>query len=223
MRWSKLYTKKLVSMILFVLLPLFLNYTHDNTVFIKHKNYDVLFSKEKKVPLYVKWTVFKTEIDCNRIDRKGIDFTTDNTIETNYNNDYKNSHFDKGHISPAADNSCDSIEFKECFYYTNCAPQYPELNRKIWKKLEDKCRKYVMKNDSITIISGSVCSSNLVIGDDYVSVPTNFYKIVIDKRHHKFFIVYIPNTPMCNEFDIPEYTTSFPFLKRQLNFDITKY
>lgn len=53
--------------------------------------------------------------------------------------DYTNTHFDKGHMAPAAD-AATPEQMHETFLMTNMTPQEPTLNRESWRILEEKVR-----------------------------------------------------------------------------------
>ena len=54
--------------------------------------------------------------------------------------DYKNSNYDRGHLVASADKEESEIQNSETFLLSNMSPQHPDLNRKIWKNLEEKVR-----------------------------------------------------------------------------------
>jgi endonuclease G len=51
--------------------------------------------------------------------------------------DYLNNVYDRGHLAPAADFNCDLATLRKTFTYLNCALQYDELNRGVWRLLEE--------------------------------------------------------------------------------------
>ena len=69
---------------------------------------------------------------------------------------------------------------KECFYYSNMAPQTHSLNAGPWKTLETYSRKQAKKYDSVMVWCGSVSLSDSVIGR--VSVPDYCWKIIYIKK-----------------------------------------
>lgn len=93
--------------------------------------------------------------------------------------DYSNSGYDKGHLVPAKDFSKSKYQIKSTFYYINCIPQHPNLNRGIWKTYEERIRK-LSQTDSLLVICG---------GCDYIlrdiHIPKNCFKIVYDMRTRK--------------------------------------
>ncbi|MEZ5942416.1 MAG: DNA/RNA non-specific endonuclease [Planctomycetaceae bacterium] len=54
--------------------------------------------------------------------------------------DYKASGHDRGHLISSADRRASRIENSETFLLSNMSPQKAELNRKLWKELEEEVR-----------------------------------------------------------------------------------
>lgn len=112
--------------------------------------------------------------------------------------DYRGSGYDRGHMAPAADFKQNQRLMDDSHYLSNIAPQVgPRFNRGIWKKLEMEVRSWIENDDlgceKIHVITGGFFYDPeeedpetadgwidyRVIGDNEVSVPTHFYKIVV--------------------------------------------
>jgi endonuclease G len=165
--------KKLLLLLL-VALPL----QAQDTVRIKHINYETVFSKSKKYPVLVEWWVTTNKIKCTNPVKRNDKFIPDPKlpVESNVGGDYVGSGFDRGHLAPAADQQClgDAV-MAESFYFTNMAPQYPGLNRGQWKALEDHVRKLTLQHDSVFVQAGCVGEKHKVKS---LSVPTHCWKTV---------------------------------------------
>lgn len=97
--------------------------------------------------------------------------------------DYSRSGYDRGHLAPAADFDYDRRALSESFFMTNISPQLPAFNRGGWKELEDQVRKWATEYDSLYVVTGPLLEQGLKkIGDNRVSVPKYFYKIILDSR-----------------------------------------
>jgi endonuclease G len=93
--------------------------------------------------------------------------------------DYKGSGYDRGHLKPAGDEPCDSVQMSETFYMSNISPQVPSFNRGIWKKLENYVRAVTLTSDSVVVITGGVLKGSIkTIGDSDVTVPRFYYKVI---------------------------------------------
>lgn len=95
-----------------------------------------------KVPHYSKRGKFKCEYTF--VDEKG-------PINSSY---YYGTGFDRGHLAPAEDFSS-TCELKyQTYRYWNCIPQYPNLNRGIWKVLEVQIRKLSVTSNLLVLDGG---------------------------------------------------------------------
>ena len=64
---------------------------------------------------------------------------------------------------------------------SNISPQYPELNRGVWKKLEEKIRDWIVTHDSLFVITGPLFSDDPIrIGVNEVAIPKAFFKVIAD-------------------------------------------
>ena len=71
--------------------------------------------------------------------------------------------------------------FEETFLTSNISPQRHDFNSGIWNTLEQKVRYWARKYDGIFVVTGGVLKNNLkTIGDEGVSVPNYFYKVLLD-------------------------------------------
>jgi endonuclease G len=117
-------------------------------------------------------------------------------------NDYKGSHFDRGHMSPAADmrvlsgTEQDSIKaMSESFYLTNIVPQVGmNNNRGIWSDLEGQVRGWAVHRGQLLVVTGPVYVNGFqTIGYSKVAVPTYLFKVVLDPKRLEAIAFLIPN------------------------------
>ena len=157
------------------------------------------YSEKWEQPKWIFYTLKKSDINCStKIKRKNYWFQNDYNIKTGSSTleDYKNTGYDRGHLKPSADESCDLNQMKETFLMSNMSPQLPEFNRYIWKNLESYVRKNVFDYDSIQIVTGGNLNEKLAyIGINKVGVPKHFYKVLIKFKNNKKTIecFYLPN------------------------------
>ena len=153
-----------------------------DTITIQHKYYSSTFDRTRHYPVVVKYWLTKKLYSCKTKIKRTNKFTPDPKLptETNLKNDYRRSGYDRGHNMPAEDNTCNSLGMKECFYYSNMAPQTHSLNAGAWKTLETYARKQAKKYDSVMVWCGSVPLSDNAIGK--VSVPDYCWKIIYIKK-----------------------------------------
>lgn len=77
--------------------------------------------------------------DVQRADNFRPDFRIPERFRTDLA-DYEKSGYDRGHLVASANQGGTEIQNSETFLLSNMAPQKPEFNRGIWKKLEDGVR-----------------------------------------------------------------------------------
>lgn len=123
-------------------------------------------------------------------------------------NDYKGSHFDRGHMSPAADmkiynpnlsqeqlSQANVRAMSQSFYLTNMVPQVgPNQNRGIWADLEGQVRKWSMEKGQILTVTGPIYDQGFqYMGRSKVAVPTRIYKVLINTKTYDTIAFIIPN------------------------------
>ncbi len=105
--------------------------------------------------------------------------------------DYVNAEFDRGHHAPADDfGSQKSID--ATFVYSNASPQRAEVNRGVWKAIENIVRENVHKGVTVYVATGGIFVPDekgviaiSVIGPDRVWVPVAHAKAVLIDRGEK--------------------------------------
>jgi endonuclease G len=177
---------------LLFLLVLALPLQAQDTVRVKHGNYESVFSVSKRYPVLVEWVVTRTKLECKNPAKRTDRFLPDPNLkkESNIDEDYVKSGFDRGHISPAADARCNEKHMAESFYFTNMAPQYPGLNRGQWKNLEEWTRILAVENDSVIVKAGCVGEASKM---QRVAVPTHCWKVIRYKGQTESYV--FPNVP----------------------------
>ena len=96
--------------------------------------------------------------------------------------DYSGSGYTRGHLAPAADMAYDPVAAEECFFMSNVSPQLKAFNNGIWRELEENVRDWARKNRRLYVVTGPVLSKGIKgkIGRNRVSVPSLFYKVLLD-------------------------------------------
>lgn len=154
---------------------------------INTDSFSIKYSQKYEQPLLVKYRVLCA---VGKYSRQGLDFYTCDSIHTSNSEDYQNNDYDKGHMAPAADFACDSIKLISTFSYLNCALQHKNLNRGVWKALEDRER--VLARDNVTQVKIKVHFSKKSIRlSTGATVPDGFTKEIISGPIHEKY--YFPN------------------------------
>lgn len=176
---------KKIILTLSIIFSFVLSYSQD-TIRLKHKSYVTVFSKSKKYPVLVEWWVTKKKVTCTSPIPRTDNFGPDPLLpkETDLLLNYKGSGYDRGHMSPAADNQCEGIApMNECFYFSNMAPQLHSLNAGDWKSLETLTREEAKTQDSIHIWAGNIGS---VMKINNLTIPEYCWKVVYYPKTKKY-------------------------------------
>jgi endonuclease G len=134
--------------------------------------YKANFSNTYHEPKYVSYYLHKGGGDCNR-DKFSFK-NDDNRLESATDQDYKGSHYDKGHLANAEDFAFDCVKDELTFRYYNCLPQTTNLNRGIWKSKETQIREW-SQSEKLYIVCGGFFG-NKKIGK--ITVPSYCWKVV---------------------------------------------
>ena len=164
-----------------------------DTVRIVHQNYTTVYSKSLHYPVIVTWWETTARNNCAHIARLN-QFQKDPLLplDTDMGNDYVKSGTDRGHMCPAASNECQGSQIlKECFYFSNMAPQYHNLNAGDWEKIEKSTRQLAIQHDSIQVWAGSI---GVVKKFNRLSIPAQCWKVIHIKKTGEWFGFLFNNT-----------------------------
>jgi endonuclease G len=147
---------------------------------IDYPGFTVSFNSKHHQPNWVAWELTAEETKGTL--PRSNEFAQDPNVEGCPTlADYRGSGYDRGHMAPAADMKWSEAAMQACFYLTNMSPQAAALNSGAWKKLEDKCRDWAVRDSAIIIVCGPVLTDRITktIGDTKVSVPTRYFKVIL--------------------------------------------
>ncbi|MBR1626413.1 MAG: DNA/RNA non-specific endonuclease [Bacteroidales bacterium] len=147
-----------------------------------HRYFVLGYSNKHKQSGYCAWILTKYMVRNKNVKRENL-FREDTSLKCcmSYNSDYNRSGYDRGHLCPSGDMTWDKNANRETFLLSNICPQHKKLNQGRWNDLEILSRAWAGKNDSLLIITGPVLEPNKgTIGKGKVTVPSAFYKILID-------------------------------------------
>lgn len=166
--------------------------TSTTSEIVKHKGYTLSYSEEDEQAEWVAYELKKSELNYNNNNFKRPFFIEDPEVESRSADwrNYKRSGYDKGHLCPAGDRKFSRESFNETFYTSNIAPQLHEFNEGIWNRLEQKVRYWAGKYDGIYVVTGGILGGNLpTIGDEEVTVPNYFYKVLLDYNNGDYKMI----------------------------------
>lgn len=147
------------------------------------------------------------DVESGNVSRTN-DFRVDPLVSTgtSVKADYWYSGYDRGHLAPSADFRWSATALSESYFYSNMAPQLPELNREKWAELENLIRDYVVKNhEQVYVVTGGVLKDGLPTmknegRENEVSIPEVFYKVILDNAgEDKRGIAFLMPNGVCPE------------------------
>jgi endonuclease G len=163
------------------------------SIFLCKTNFAIHYNEQLKNANYVVEHVTKQSINTNVIRKNN--FNEDNSLPEMYQaslSDYHIEGIDRGHLSPAGDNTSSSQSMSESFLLSNIIPQDSHNNRGIWNKLETNIRNYVNAKNELYVVTGTYYTSIRFIGNN-VAVPTHLYKVIVDPLFKTGIAFLIPN------------------------------
>lgn len=153
---------------------------------IHHNGYSLSYNEKHEQAEWVAYELKKSHL--SKINHKRPYFEIDNAVTTGAASwrNYKNSGYDRGHLCPAGDRRYSKEAHDETFLTSNIAPQEHQFNSGIWNRLEQKVRYWARKYDGVFVVTGGVLKGKMkTIGSEDVSVPNQFYKVLIDSNNGK--------------------------------------
>jgi len=148
---------------------------------VYHQGYTLSYSEPNEQAEWVAYELKKA--DLKKTNFKRPYFEIDEAVKTGaaHWRNYKGSGYDRGHLCPAADRRYTKALHDETFLTSNISPQLHDFNAGIWNTLEQKVRYWADKYDGVYVVTGGILKGNMAtIGTEGVSVPNQFYKILID-------------------------------------------
>jgi len=148
---------------------------------ILHKKaFDICYSYADKSPKFVVYEIEGDNLRGTHYKRKGMRFKPDYQIPIKYRNytkDFSHTGFDRGHNAPNGSFNYNKTLQKETFLLSNISAQKPQLNRRLWSKIERFSRMQALKYGSVSVVTG-VCGSLGHIKNN-VNIPAYWYKLIL--------------------------------------------
>lgn len=157
---------------------------------VHHEGYSLSYSEPNEQAEWVAYELKKEQLSNANFERPY--FEIDKAVKSGAADwkNYKNSGYDRGHLCPAGDRNYSESAYDETFLTSNISPQEHDFNAGIWNTLEQKVRYWANKYDGVFVVTGGVLKGHLkTIGYEHVSVPKQFYKIILDNNHGKIKII----------------------------------
>ena len=149
---------------------------------VKHRYYTLSYNEPYEQAEWVAYELKKAYVTNNNFKRPF--FNEDPKVKTGsaHWKNYKNSGYDKGHLVPAGDMGFDVNAYNDTFLTSNISPQLHHFNDGVWNRLEQKVRYWAVKYNGVYVITGGILDKSLkTIGNENVSVPKYFYKVLMKR------------------------------------------
>ncbi|MCY2928732.1 MAG: DNA/RNA non-specific endonuclease [Planctomycetota bacterium] len=150
---------------------------------LTNQGYLVGYSEKHRDPVWVAYRLFKVA-NAPAIPRPKK-FTVDDRTEAKVkSSDYSSTGYDRGHMAPnhAIATRYGADAQVETFLMSNVCPQRPNLNRRVWERLEAlEADDYANRFEELWVVDGPIFDDQpekLAAGID---VPRAFFKIIVDE------------------------------------------
>lgn len=156
---------------------------------IHYDEYDLMYDNRNRIPVYTLETLTPESLrgGAHRTDR----FHEDEFVHPLFRSsswDYRGTKWERGHLANAANHRKTQKAMDQTFTLANMAPQCRKLNRRNWKLAEMFTRRKAEKAARVVVVSGPAFRATgppgqrkveyIVIGDDDVAVPPEFFKAI---------------------------------------------
>jgi endonuclease G len=151
-----------------------------NNYLIVRDQYALSYSRDRGIPNWASWHLQASDLGATP--RYTGNFITDTSLPTGWpritHNDYTNSGYDRGHMTPSADRTASVADNEATFLLSNILPQAPANNQGLWVQLEDYARTLVGQGNELYSIAGGTGSQGTLAGGT-LTIPTAVWKIIL--------------------------------------------
>ena len=140
--------------------------------------FNLVYDTDNRCPSWVEYELRPEEIIVtNRIPNV---FHPDVRIwsESDNNQDYVGSGYDRGHMAPAADFNFSMDALRETYRFTNICPQTPILNRGEWAGIEAEVRRLAIEHGPVKVLTFPEYNEISTNRIGTVRIPDSFVKVV---------------------------------------------
>lgn len=202
------------------------NQTDLNNYLMEKHQYVLSYNCSDGIPNWVSWQLNRSWLGS--VDRSD-DFRPDPDLPQGCNavkpNDYRDSGYDRGHLTPSADRTKNQVDNSATFLMTNMIPQAPANNREVWRELEEYARDLVFQGKELYLIAGGDGKKKIIKGK--ITVPKFTWKIilVLDSAHQpitqdtRIIAVRIPNDDSVARTDWQDYLVSVDTIEAGTGYD----
>src|SRR5262249_52745185 len=194
----------------------------DNYLLVK-KQYTLSYNSSRSAPNWVSWTLQTSDI--GKVDRQN-NFHAETTLPDGFQRatpaDYNATGFDRGHMCNSKDRTRTTRDNSETFSMANMQPQTPDLNRQVWKRLEEDSRKLALKGNTLFIVAGCYGEIGHIGKANTITVHKSCWKLaVVEGPNPEVIIVDIPNKKGIGKDAWQKYTTTLEDIEEKTGYHLT--
>jgi len=162
---------------------------------VHHKYYSLAYFEAYELASWVAYELTSEMASGNLLYK--AKYIPDNQITTKSatEKDYESSGYVMAQLVPIIDMRFSEDAIKESFLMSTIVPQKMAFNKYTWEKLNNLVNAWAKQRGRLIVVSGPVLKDAPfpVIGKNKVSVPTRFYKVIIDPERLEGIGFVLPN------------------------------
>lgn len=192
----------------------------------RNSSFMIGYSDYRGNPLWVSYLLKPIPKDAKRLKRPSSFYKDWRNITQIEHSDYTHSGYDRGHMAPnyAISRLYGRSAQISTFDMTNITPQKPNLNRKLWQRLEEaEVSEFTKYFDEVRVFTGPIFDKDkeTLKNSKYVEVPDAFFKIYIGitaNKKAKSLAFIMPQNVKGNE-SFMEFITTIDEVEKQTGLD----
>ncbi len=193
-----------------------------NPVMLCRVGYALSYNSEYRVPDWVAYHLTHGKVHAtlpvSDDYRADLDLEPDVRAELQH---YQNSGYDLGQMAPSAVMRWDKLAMSESLLLSNVAPQVGiGFKRHIWSDLEAKVREWTLNRGELYVVTGPIVEtgSPKYLGNNAITVPTHFYKVLFDPVAVEAIAFVLPNKAL-NARELPTFIVSVDEVEEKTELD----
>jgi len=156
----------------------------------RNSDFMIGYSDYRGNPLWVSYMLTPVPKNAKRYKRPSSFYKDWRNVSNIEAKDYIHSGYDRGHMAPnyAISRLYGRSAQLSTFDMTNITPQKPNLNRKLWQRLEEaEVKEFTKYFDKVWVFTGPIFDEKIqrLKSSKYVEIPDAFYKIYVGVSKNK--------------------------------------
>lgn len=156
--------------------------TKSGEIIVHHTGHTLSYNESWLIPNWVAYELIADELegDAERAKRFSPDPLLERYPRAEHSH-YTNTGWVRGHMIPAGDLKYSQNAMNDSFYTSNVCPMNVSFNNGLWKRLEEKIRKWAIEYGRVYIITGPIMGNNTngKVGNSNILIPDMFFKAVL--------------------------------------------